>query len=196
MLNSWYLTGERIRLCRNEKGLTQEALSEAIENITGTPIKRQTIAKWENGNPVKKIEQLTALCTIFGCDIAYLLGECDSKRIISQAIAPALGVSEKALDNLITAHNQEDPYIEILSKLLENETILQSITKCTTVDYGEISTFVDIPNAFSQNKKNSVFINPSVLGKSDLMILYGMLCKFIDEIRTINGLARINKEEL
>ena len=28
------------------------------------------------------------------------------------------------------------------------------------------------------------------------MILYGMLCKFIDDVRTTNGLARINKEEL
>lgn len=193
MLNSWHLTGERIRLCRNEKGLTQEALSEAIENITGVPIKRQTIAKWENGTPVKKIEQLTALCEIFDCDTAYLLGECDSKRIISQAIAPALGISEKALDNLITAHNQEDPYIEILSKLLENETILQYITKCTTEDYGEISTFIDIPSIFSKNNKNSVFINPSVLGKSELMILYGMLCKFIDDARAANDLPRINK---
>ena len=67
-----------------------------MENITGVPIKRQTIAKWENGNPVK----------------------------------------------------------------------------------------------------NSVFINSSILGKSNLMILYGMLCKFIDNVRTTNGLARINKEEL
>lgn len=193
MLNSWYLTGERIKSCRNEKGLTQENLSEAIENITGVSIKRQTIAKWENGTPVKKLEQLTALCEIFECDIAYLLGECDSKRIISQEIAPALGISEKALDNLITAHNQKNPYIETLSKLLENENILQYIAKCTTEDYGEISTFVDIPNIFSKNKKNSVFINSSILGKSELMVLYGMLCKFIDDIRIENGLPRINK---
>ena len=194
MLNLWYLTGERIRSCRIEKGLTQEKLSESIEQITGVPIKRQTIAGWENGTPVKKLEQLTALCEIFECDINYLLCECDSKRVHSQELVQILGISQKAADNLITAHKLGNPYIKTLSKLLENENILQYITKCSTIDYGEISTFIDIPDAFSSNKKTSIFINPSTLGKSDLMLLYGLLCNFIDASRMENGLPQISKD--
>lgn len=193
MLNLWHITGERIRTCRNEKGFTQENLSEAIEKITGVPIKRQTVAGWENGKPIKKLEQLTALCEIFECDTAYLLCECDSKRMISEQIAPALGISEKALDNLITAHNTQNPYVKILSKLLEDENLLQHISSCTTADYGKVSTFIDIQDAFSPNGKQSIFINPSALGKSDLMILYGILCNFIETQRIENGLSRINR---
>ena len=142
----------RIRINRKEKGLSQEQLSEYLEQITTNPIKRQTVAGWENGKPIKKIEQLTALCEIFDCDMAYLLCECDSKRIVSQQVAPVLGLSEKALDNLITANKNQNPYVRILSALLEDESILQYISKCTTADYGHISTHVEIPDPFSPKR--------------------------------------------
>ena len=74
MLYSWHIIGERIRKNRKEKGLSQEQLAEYLEQITTSPTKRQTVAGWENGKPVKKIEQLTALCEIFDCDMAYVLG--------------------------------------------------------------------------------------------------------------------------
>lgn len=189
MLYLWHIIGERIRQNRKEKGLSQEQISERLEQITGQPTKRQTVAGWENGKPVKKVEQLTALCQIFDCDMAYLLCECDSKRIVSQQVAPALGLTEKALDNLITANKAKNPYVHILSALLEDESILQYISKCTTADYGQISTFVEIPDPFVPKGTQPVMISPKVIRASDKMQLYNVICKFIDEERHRNGLS-------
>lgn len=189
MLYSWHIIGERIRENRKEKGLSQEQLAEYLEQITTNPTKRQTVAGWENGKPIKKIEQLTALCEIFECDIAYLLCECDSKRIVSQQVAPALGLSEKALDNLITANKKQNPYVCILSALLEDESILQYISKCTTADYGHISTYVEIPDPFSPKGTQPILISPQDIRTGDKMQLYNTICNFIDEQRRKNGLS-------
>ena len=189
MLYSWNIIGERIRQNRKEKNLNQEQLAECIEQKTSNPIKRQTIAGWENGKPVKKIEQLTALCEIFDCDMAYLLCECDSKRIISQQLTPVLGISEKALDNLITANKKQNPYVHILSALLEDESILQYISKCTTADYGHISTCVEIPDPFSPKRTQPVIISPQDICTGDKMQLYNTICQFIDKERHKNGLS-------
>lgn len=189
MLYSWHIIGDRIRQNRKEKGLSQEQLSECLERITEKPTKRQTVAGWENGKPIKKIEQLTALCEIFDCDMAYLLCECDSRRIVSQQVAPALGLSEKALDNLITANKNQNPYVRLLSTLLEDESILQYISKCTTADYGHISTHIEIPDSFSPKRTQPVLISPQDIRTGDKMQLYNILCNFIDEQRRKNGLS-------
>lgn len=193
MLYSWYIIGDRIRKNRKEKGLSQEQLAEYLEQITTNPIKRQTVAGWENGKPIKKIEQLTALCEIFDCDMAYLLCECDSKRIVSQQVAPVLGLSEKALDNLITANKNQNPYVRILSALLEDESILQYISKCTTADYGHISTHIEIPDPFSPKRTHPVLISPQDICTGDKMQLYNILCNFVDEQRRKNGLSAYNE---
>lgn len=189
MSYSWHIIGERIRKNRKEKGLSQEQLAEYLEQITTSPTKRQTVAGWENGKPVKKIEQLTALCEIFDCDMAYLLCECDSRRIVSQQVAPALGLSEKALDNLITANKNHNPYVHILSELLEDESILNYISSCTTADYGHISTIVKIPDPFAPKGTQSTIITPRDIRTGDKMQLYRIICNFVDEQRRKNGLS-------
>ncbi len=189
MSYSWHIIGERIRANRKEKRLSQEQLAEYLERITTKPTKRQTIAGWENGKPVKKIEQLTALCEIFDCDMAYLLCECDSKRIVSQQVAPALGITEKALDNLITAQKAKNSYVRILSELLEDESILQYIAKCSTADYGHISTFVEIPDPFAPKGMQPVLVSPTDIRVGDKMQLYNIICNFIDKERHKNGLS-------
>lgn len=189
MLYSWHIIGERIRQNRKAKDLSQEQLAEYLEQITNSRIKRQTIAGWENGKPIKKMEQLTALCEIFDCDMAYLLCECDCKRVVSQKVAPALGLSEKALDNLITAKKNKNPYVSILSALLEDESILQYISKCTTTDYGRISAFIEIPDPFSPKGKQPVLIDPKAIRTGDMMQLYNLICNFINEQRCKNNLS-------
>lgn len=193
MLYSWHIIGDRIRNCRKEKHLTQDSLADSLGQITGSTIKRQTVAKWENGTPVKKIEQLTALCEIFDCDMAYLLCECNSKRVVSQQVAPALGLSEKALDNLITANKNNNPYTKVLSSLLENERILLYISKCITADYGHISTYTSIPDPFSPKGTQPVLISPQDIRTGDKMQLYHLLCNFVDEERKKLGLSAFDE---
>lgn len=180
MLYSWHIIGERIRQNRKEKGISQEQLAEYLEMAIQKPIKRQTIAGWENGKPIKKMEQLTALCDIFDCDMAYLLCECDSKRVVSQHVAPALGLSEKALDNLITANKNNNPYVDILTSLLEDESILNFFSKCITADYGNISSFVEIPDPFSPRGTQPILLSPQDILIGNKMQLYNLISNFID----------------
>ena len=192
MLYSWHIIGERIRQNRKNKGFSQEHLAEQLEQITSIPIKRQTVAGWENGKPIKKIEQLTALCKIFDCDMAYLLCECDTKRVLSQQLSPALGISEKALDNLIAAHKNGNPYVNILSTLLEDESLLQYISKCSSADYGRISATIDIQNPFAPQKKQAVLISPHNVYLAERMMVYNEICEFIDKERCKNNLPIYN----
>ncbi|MFV0362744.1 MAG: helix-turn-helix domain-containing protein [Suipraeoptans sp.] len=189
MSYSWHITGERIRNNREELTLSQEELSQRIEVIIGSPIKRQTVSGWENGKPIKKLEQLKALCEIFNCDTAYLLCECDTKRITSQSISDSTGLSKKAVDNLVTALRNSDPCVEIVSDLLEDMTVLSHISNFTTADYGRISTFVEIPDPFAPKGKQPTLISPKMIRTGDKMQVYKVICDFIDKKRRQNGLS-------
>lgn len=59
--------GERIRLLRKEKGLTQEELSFDIG------ISRQTILKWEKNIVLPDLENSRILCNYFNITLDYLL---------------------------------------------------------------------------------------------------------------------------
>lgn len=60
-------TGERIGRLRQEKGLTQVALAEAL-GITS-----QAISKWERGQSFPDVSRLDELAEILGVAVAYLL---------------------------------------------------------------------------------------------------------------------------
>ena len=60
--------GERIRQLRTERGLSQEALAEALN------VSRQAVAKWERGTSLPSTANLLALSRIFGCSVSELTG--------------------------------------------------------------------------------------------------------------------------
>lgn len=62
------ITGERLRVLREEKGLSQEAVAEILG------ISRTAYNKYESGaiKPVRKLEELSAL---FGVSTDYILGQ-------------------------------------------------------------------------------------------------------------------------
>jgi|GEM_PF-1074638 Predicted transcriptional regulators len=193
MSYSWHIIGERIRNSREELTLSQEELSQRIEVIIGSPIKRQTVSGWENGKPIKKLEQLKALCEIFNCDTAYLLCECSTKHIISQSISDSTGLSKKAVDNLVTAFRNSDPCVEIVSDLLEDMSALAYISRCTTADYGHISTFIEIPDPFAPKGTQPTLISPKMIRTGDKMQVYKIICDFIDKKRSQNGLSAFDE---
>lgn len=127
MSYSWYKIGERIKEERENKKLTQEELAEKVGKLTGhTTLKRQTVAGWERGTPIKKIEQLTALCEIYECDMSYLLCEYDCKRIASVEISKITGLSEMAIDSLIwyQQHNEPKNFSDIIDALIMSPGLL------------------------------------------------------------------------
>lgn len=60
--------GTRIRALRKERGLTQEALAQALE------VSRQAVTKWEDGSSLPSTANLFALSGFFGVPLAELTG--------------------------------------------------------------------------------------------------------------------------
>ena len=61
--------GQRIAEKRRERGLSQEALGEALG------VTRQSISKWEGDGSLPEIEKLVAMSRLFGVSVGWLLGE-------------------------------------------------------------------------------------------------------------------------
>lgn len=60
--------GQRISQKRKERGLSQEALGEALG------VSRQSVYKWESGSTLPEIDKLIALSKLFGVTVGWLLG--------------------------------------------------------------------------------------------------------------------------
>lgn len=63
--------GTRIRTLRKERGLSQEALAQALE------VSRQAVTKWEDGSSLPSTANLFALSGFFGVSLAELTGTPD-----------------------------------------------------------------------------------------------------------------------
>ena len=155
--------------------MTQDQLSEKFN------LSRDTISSWENGKSVPNINQLQQLCNIFDCDAGYLLGEFETKRAAAIPGAAATHLSEKAIDNLLIAFEQKNPYFEEL---------LNQITYCCKVDYGNISAIVNISDIFSEKERN-ILINPKTLARADAEDLRTAIMKFVSHERKKNNLSAL-----
>lgn len=60
--------GQRIQQLRKDKGMSQEALGEALG------VSRQAISKWESDLTIPEIDKLIALSRLFGTSVGALLG--------------------------------------------------------------------------------------------------------------------------
>lgn len=61
--------GDKLKLLRNEKGLTQEAFAEKLS------VSRSAIAKWENNNGIPEITNLKMISQIFNISLDELLDD-------------------------------------------------------------------------------------------------------------------------
>ncbi len=59
--------GEKLKLLRNEKGLTQEELAEQLG------VSRQAVSKWESGTGYPETEKMLQLAKMFNASLDYLL---------------------------------------------------------------------------------------------------------------------------
>ena len=78
--------GTRIRALRKERGLSQEALAQALE------VSRQAVTKWEDGSSLPSTANLFALSGFFGVPLAELTGTPEDTTSASNAAV----ISEKA----------------------------------------------------------------------------------------------------
>lgn len=73
------VVGERIKLLRTEKGLTQKELAYNLSIFTGRKrsISIPAVSSWELGNKVPHYKTLTALASYFGVSIDFITGKTD-----------------------------------------------------------------------------------------------------------------------
>ena len=66
-------TGQKIAALRRERGMTQDALAEALS------VTRQAVSKWEADAALPETGKLVPLARLFGCTVDYLLGGADAE---------------------------------------------------------------------------------------------------------------------
>lgn len=115
------LIGERLRILREEAGMSQDKFIEVVSN-NGVKLGRNNLSKFENGElETIKLGLLLAYCKIFNVDMGYLLGEYDCETKEAADIQKAIGLSEKAIGQIIERKNENGTgQIEVLSHLLQD----------------------------------------------------------------------------
>lgn len=97
---------ERLKELRNEKKLSQKALSELIF------VSQQTVAKWEKNNSTPNPDALIKICQVLDCSSDYLLGISETKKAPLQ-MQESLTADEQKLLNYFKELNDEGQYLLI-----------------------------------------------------------------------------------
>lgn len=113
--------GDRIRALREEKGLTQQGLADALH------LKRETINMWGNGLRDLKTGALIQLSEYFCVSCDYILtGVSAQNREISKSI----GLSDNAIDNLVFLKENAPSALHVVSDFLCDMERMLAISSC------------------------------------------------------------------
>lgn len=100
--------GKRVTELRKEKNLTQKALGEIVG------VTKNTVSTWERDLRMPEFETLNALCSFFGVNTAYLLGEDVERKEDSGSPLDDETAALYALDDLA---EESEPYVKKLMQL-------------------------------------------------------------------------------
>lgn len=114
--------GANITEMRNNLGITQDRLSDLLK------VSRKTVSNWETGDKRPSLDNLSALCDVFHCDIEYLLGKRDFPTKEIEVVCTYTGMSQKTIKKIHHAalQDEKENYIDtfklnsFLSDLLDN----------------------------------------------------------------------------
>lgn len=95
--------GQRIQDLRKQRGLSQEALGDALG------VSRQAVSKWEGDNGIPELDTLIAISRLFEITVGQLLG-----------VEEASEQKRKPLNQ--TEENKEDPIETVLRRYVEQTT--------------------------------------------------------------------------
>lgn len=111
--------GERIRKERESMGLSQANFAKLLHFKESS---RQVIGKWEKGKVLPHFELMLAMCSLFECELGYLLCEYDCKTRVAADIKKATGLTEDAINRLIDINNSPvQGALDTLSKMIMHE---------------------------------------------------------------------------
>lgn len=107
----------RLRQLIEESGQTQEFIASQIG------VNRQSIGQWKDGTTAPDVYTLVKIANHFGVSADYLIGLIDvkSNKADIKAIHEKTGLSDTAIENLITENASQISNTVILSNLLEEK---------------------------------------------------------------------------
>ena len=125
------ITGQFIKECRKEKGLTQEQLAEKL------CVSPKTISKWECGNGLPEVSLMLPLCGELGITVNELLSGC---RIASEHY------QAKAEENLISAlkERKDNKKKIILEVIIACISIISGTLLCALTGLLEMPTYLRV----------------------------------------------------
>lgn len=90
---------------------------------------RKKVIAWEKGTPID-VEELSALCEIFHCDINYLLCKMDTRHYADMADVEKYGLTEESLSTLYELCNDGHGFeLATISAMIKNRQLIESITE-------------------------------------------------------------------
>ena len=95
--------GENLRLLRKNSKMSQEALAEKLG------VSRQSVSKWEVGAAYPEMTNITALCTIFHCNI---------NDLINENIIDVDSFDEVTKENIVKFKENQQKNMKIVSKAI------------------------------------------------------------------------------
>jgi len=101
MINKYSVQKAAKAIKKTRKDMGKEFSQDKMATLLGLK-NRQSYANIENGTSLPSWEQLLTICNIFECDITYLVGEHESKRRKVEDIREAIGLTESAVEEIIS----------------------------------------------------------------------------------------------
>ena len=140
--NPKYISSEykQFEACRS-----QESLAEAIK------VKRQTIIDWEKGHTSPSIENLIQLCSVFNCNMDYLLGSIDTP--ITEPVSIAHYFS-KISSEIIDYGLKHEDYLDCLNFFMLPEncaSLFNDVTISTWRKFHTDSAIADIKSPLKED---------------------------------------------
>ena len=166
--------GEIIKREREAAKLSQSKLMGAVGR---SPESYRLLGKWEKGIAEPLFSDMLALCNVFGCELAYLLGEQDCKTRAATDIHNETGLSEAAILLLSATHEaNKEPIddallrtgnnrlysfeagryakIKLINSLIENSEIWEELAVCA-YSYDRFKNEKNAPTSKLTNQINS-----------------------------------------
>lgn len=116
--------GERLKLLRDEAGISQQYLADKIN------ISKSSISKYEKGERTPELDTFEALADFFNVDMDYLKGKSDIKKSYSVIDDESFDYP-KAINKLMTSRNRSvmELLIKLSNKTHEEIEILNNMIK-------------------------------------------------------------------
>lgn len=166
---------ERFKRLLKEKKYTYEKFSDKMEYSV------EAVKSWmrKKGNNFPNMSTLVRISELLDCDVSYLLGEQQCRKIESQRLTDLIGVSEAAADKLL---NGNIP-VNLFSQLIESDYFEELLWKSQQYCYSQHASL-------QLNDTSELIADKKVDAKS--VLKYGttdLFGKILEEIYSKNETA-------